>query len=51
MEITKPQHFKVDKTTFIREIIKQDEPFEFASSKNNYLVKNLGSIKMVKTIS
>jgi hypothetical protein len=51
MEITKPQHFKVDKTTFRREIIKQDEPFEFASSKNNYLVKNLGSIKMVKTIS
>ncbi len=50
IEVTKPQLFKVDRTTFKRELIKLGDTMEFTSSDEFYLVNNLGSIKMVKCL-
>lgn len=46
---TAPQCFKVDKTTYKRELIKVVD--NSAINDNQYLLKNLGSIKMVKLLS
>jgi hypothetical protein len=45
---TKPHSFKIDKKTYKREIIKELKDIHL--NNNQYLVSNLGSIKMVKFI-
>lgn len=48
---TKPHLFKVNKRTFKREIIKPNDAFESILTEDQYFLKNLGSIKMVKSLS
>lgn len=45
---TKPHLFKVDKETYTRKIIKELD--EYSIKESEYLVSNLGSIKMVKPV-
>lgn len=51
IEVTNPQIFRVNKKTFKREVIKQGADFDDISTEEQYFLKNLGSIKMVKILS